>query len=185
MWPRNQWIQGNWHNEKWWDNEVFSSWCQKMKKNERVFFDFRSDGKIEIVRWNDNSVVLIGSNAYSVQPIRRAKWRIKGKGKQNIQQPAAIAPNNRGMGGVGLLDQALSDSRPVICGKKWYWPLVINATNIAFVYSWWLYLIVSGKTISQKDFRRLIVSIMIRQSKKLGKQTILVQQRLRKWLMMG
>ena len=44
-----------------------------MKKNERVFFDFRSDGKIEIVRWNDNSVVLIGSNAYSVQPIRRAK----------------------------------------------------------------------------------------------------------------
>ena len=44
-----------------------------MKKNERGFFDIRSDGKIKIVRWNDNYVVLIGSNAYSAQPIRRAK----------------------------------------------------------------------------------------------------------------
>ena len=44
----------------------------------------------------------------------------KKKGKQNIQQPAAIAANDRGIGGVGLLDQAISDSRPVICGKKWY-----------------------------------------------------------------
>ena len=26
--------------------------------------------------------------------------------------------------------------RPVIRGKKWYWPLVINALNIGFVYSW-------------------------------------------------
>ena len=46
-----------------------------MSKNEekRKGIDARSDGKIKIVRWNDNSVVLIGSNAYSVQPIRRAK----------------------------------------------------------------------------------------------------------------
>ena len=44
-----------------------------MKKNERGSFDFRSDGNIEIVRWNDNSVVTIGSNAYGVQPIGSAK----------------------------------------------------------------------------------------------------------------
>ena len=30
---------------------------KKMNKNERGSFDFRSDGNIEIVRWNDNSVV--------------------------------------------------------------------------------------------------------------------------------
>ena len=44
-----------------------------MKKNERGSFDFRSDDNIEIVRWDDNSVVTIGSNAYGVQPIGCAK----------------------------------------------------------------------------------------------------------------
>ena len=103
---------------------------KKMNKNERGSFDFRSDGNIEIVRWNDNSVVTIGSNAYGVQPIGSAKRWIKGKGKQNIQQPAVIAVYNREMGGVDLLDRTLSDLRPVISGKKWYWPLVVNAINM-------------------------------------------------------
>ena len=136
-----------------------------MKKNERGSFDFRSDGNIEIVRWSDSSAVTIGSNAYGVQPIGSAKRWIKGKGKQNIQQPAVIAAYSRGMGGVDLLDRALSDLRPVIHGKKWCWPLVINAINIAFGYSWRLYRIVSDETIPQKDFRQHIVGIMIRQSK--------------------
>ena len=90
----------------------------KMKKNERGSFDFR--GETEIVRWNDNFIVTIGSNAYGVQPIGSAKRWIKGKGKQNIQQPFVIAAYNRGIGGVDLLDHALSDLRPVIHGKKWY-----------------------------------------------------------------
>ena len=68
------------------------------------------------------------------------------------------------MGGVDLLDSALSDLRPVIRGKKWYWPLIINAINIAFVYSWRIYRIISGEVFSQKDFRRRVVSIMIRRS---------------------
>ena len=69
------------------------------------------------------------------------------------------------MGGADLLNCALSSLRLVIRGEKWYWPLVTNAINIAFVYYWRLYCIVSGKTIPQKDFRRHIVGIMIRQSK--------------------
>ena len=51
------------------------------------------------------------------------------------------------MGGVDLCDRALFYLRPVIHGEKWYWPLVINAINIAFVYSLWLYRIVFGETI--------------------------------------
>ena len=35
-----------------------------MKKRERGSYDFRSTSNLEIVRWNDNSVVTIGSNAY-------------------------------------------------------------------------------------------------------------------------
>ena len=53
-----------------------------------------------------------------------------------------IAAYNRVMGGVALLDRAWSNLRPVICGKDWYWPLLINAINIAFLYSWRLYCIV-------------------------------------------
>ena len=69
------------------------------------------------------------------------------------------------MGGFDLLNRTLSNLRRVIRGKKWYWPLVINVINIAFVYSWQLYRIVPGETILQKSFRRHILGIMIRQSK--------------------
>ena len=78
---------------------------------------------------------------------------------------SVIAAYNRGMSGVDLLDRTLFDSRPVICGKEWYWPLVMNAINIAFLYSWRLYRIISGETIPQKDFRWHTVAIMITQSK--------------------
>ena len=137
---------------------------KKMKKNESRSFDFRNYGNIEIVRWNDNSAATTGSNAYGVQPVGSAKRWIKGKGKQNIQKPTVIAAYNRGMGGADLLDRALSNLRSVIRRKKWYWPLVINAINISFVYSWRLFRIVSGETIPQKDFRRQIVGTMIRHS---------------------
>ena len=135
-----------------------------MKKRERGSYDFRSASNLKIVRWNDNSVVTIGSNAYGVEPVGNAKRWIRGKGRGNITEPAVIAAYNRGMGGVDLLDRALSDLRPVIRGKKWYWPLIINAINIAFVYSWRIYRIISGEVFSQKDFRRRVVSIMIRRS---------------------
>ena len=46
---------------------------KKKKESERGYFYFRSDCNIEIVRWNDNSVVTVGSNAYCVQPIGSAK----------------------------------------------------------------------------------------------------------------
>ena len=145
-------------------------------------FNFKSDKNIEIVRWNDNSVVTIGSNAYGVQPIGSAKRWIKLKEKQSIQQSAVIAAYNRGIRGVDQLDRALSDLRPVIRGKKWYWPLAINAIRTGFVYSWRLYRIVSGDTIPLKDFRLHFVSIMIRQSKPCVSVLILVQQRFTKWL---
>ena len=66
-----------------------------MNKKERGSFNFRSDGNIEIVRWNANSVVTTGSNAYGVQPIVSAKRWVKGKEKQNIQQPTIIAAYNQ------------------------------------------------------------------------------------------
>ena len=67
-------------------------------------------------------------------------------------------------GGVYPLDRALSDLRPVIRGRKWYWPLIINAINIAFVYSWRIYRLIFGEVLSQQKLRRRVVSTMIRRS---------------------
>ena len=134
----------------------------EMKKSERGDFDYRSSGPIQIVRWNDNAVVTIASNAYGVQPVSQVKRWVKGKGRQNVQQPAIIGAYNGGMGGVDLLDRALSDYRPVIHGKKWYWPLIVNALNIGFVYCWCIYRIVTQENVLQKDFRRHVVGILVR-----------------------
>ena len=76
-----------------------------MNKEERDSFDYQSCGDIEIKRWNDNSVVILGSNAYGVEPfgITAERW-VKGKSRQNIKQPAIIAAYNKGMGGSDMLD---------------------------------------------------------------------------------
>ena len=59
------------------------------------------------------------------------------------------------------MDRALSDLRPQIQGKKWYWPLCINAINLLFVYSWRLYEIANNKKVEQREFRRDIVNILL------------------------
>ena len=66
-----------------------------------------------------------------------------------MNQPAVIAAYNQEMGGVDLLDHTLSDLRPVIRGKKWYWPLVINTLNITFVYSLRVFRIITGTNASK------------------------------------
>ena len=53
-----------------------------------------------------------------MHPIGSAMRWIKGKGKQNIEQPVIIAAYDQGMGGVDLLDHALSNLKPVIHRKK-------------------------------------------------------------------
>ena len=91
-----------------------------MKKMERGVHDHRSSAadKIEIIRWHDNSAVTVGSNAYGLLPLRNVKRWKKGQGHVNVDQPAVIANYNNGMGGVDLMDRALSDYRPNIHRKK-------------------------------------------------------------------
>ena len=63
-----------------------------------------------------------------------------------------------------MLDYALSDLIPVIRGRKWYWPLVINALNIAFGYSWRVFRIVSEEPLPQKIYCLQIVGILIQRA---------------------
>ena len=79
---------------------------------------YRSDRKIEIVRWNDSSVVTIGSNVYIIEPVGTVKRWVKDIKKSNVNQPSVIAAYNQGMGGNSSLNCALSDLTLVIQGKR-------------------------------------------------------------------
>ena len=46
---------------------------ERHEKKERGSSDFRSSGEIEIVPWNDNAVVTLGSNAFGVEPVGNVK----------------------------------------------------------------------------------------------------------------
>lgn len=48
-----------------------------MNKKERSSYDYRSDGVVKVVEWQDNYVVTLYSNVPSVEPLGRVKRRVK------------------------------------------------------------------------------------------------------------
>ena len=90
----------------------------EVKKKERGFYDYRWSGNISLERWNDNTVVILCSNAIGVHPIRKVKCWVRGKGQVNVSEPAMVGNYNSEMGGIDL-DRALSQYRPKFWGK-WY-----------------------------------------------------------------
>ena len=91
---------------------------KKMDRGEYQYFTSRD--QIELIQWNNNNVVTIGSNAVSVEPVENVKQWKRGKGSVNVLQPHAIKACKKCMGGIDLVDHALSDLRPKFNGKKWY-----------------------------------------------------------------
>lgn len=63
------------------------------------------------------------------------------------------------------MDRALSDCRPKIRVKKWYWPLLTNTINIITVFSWRVYQLSTNAETKQEDFRRSLVAVMLKQLK--------------------
>ena len=56
----------------------------EVKKKERGFYDYRLTGKTSVVRWNDNSVATLCSNAIGVPAIENVKRWVRGKGLVNV-----------------------------------------------------------------------------------------------------
>ena len=110
--------------------------AKDLKTAGRGKFDYRSDGKVYICKWNDNSVVSVASNWLGHLPLHQVRRRVKNVPDTQVTQPHLIHLYNKGMGGVDLMDRLLSSYRPMIRGKKWYWPLFINALNITIVAAW-------------------------------------------------
>ena len=138
---------------------------KQFKKEIRGSHDYRNDGSVEFVRWNDNSVVTIGSNHQSYTPLGKAKrYSRKDKKRIDISQPYMIKMYNEGMGGVYLLDRLLGSYRPQLRSKKWWWNLFSNGLNIALIASWRIHCEVHEKSqqLSHLEFLRSITQVLLR-----------------------
>ena len=60
---------------------------KEMKKSDRGTFNCCSDGMVYFCKWNDNSIVHIGSNFLSYLPIETVKRRVKSEPDARITQP--------------------------------------------------------------------------------------------------
>jgi len=99
-------------------------------------FDSVSDGCVYVMQWNDNSVLMMATNYLTHEPVPTAVHRVKGNSNITVKQPFIVRQYNASMGGVDLMDRLLSSYRPVIRGKKWWWPLFLNALNVSIVAAW-------------------------------------------------
>lgn len=69
------------------------------------------------------------------------------------------------MGGVDLHDNAVSNYRIAIRGKKWWWPLWTNAVNSTTVNAWKIHCLIAKaegtRPLSQIDFKAEIASNLL------------------------
>ena len=133
---------------------------KEMKKSDKETFDFCSDGVAYFCKRKDNSIVNIGSNFFSHLPIKTVKHQVKSKPDARITQPQLIKQYNNGMGGIDVIDQLLGSYRPMICGKKWYWPLIIHAINVSVVAAWQLHCAVAETPKNHLEFQSEIANCL-------------------------
>jgi len=86
------------------------------------------------VKWNDNSLVTVGTNYQSVEPIAAAKrWSTSLKQKISIPLPHLMAKYNKFIGGVDHLDWLVQKYRIGIRSKKRYFNLFTKCLGVALV----------------------------------------------------
>ena len=107
----------------------------KDAKKARRAYDYRSDGTIVCVKWNDSCPVMAADNFFGISPVQKAERTVKRKLKILIDQPFIIKTCNEGMGGVDTCDRLLSSYRPRLRSKKWWWNLFSNLLNLSVVAS--------------------------------------------------
>ena len=90
-----------------------------IEKKPRRSQDFKSNGKVLCMRWNDSKAVTVATNCFDVSPIHKVERWIKASGKKTISQRHAIKMYNFVIGGVDICDHLLSSYRPRIRSKKW------------------------------------------------------------------
>lgn len=92
----------------------------ELKRENRGSMSMATDPNRNLVvcKWNDNNIVIIGSNAVPVNPICNvSRYSQKLKKRVLIPQPSNIRSYNQNMGGVDRSDQNISLYRISIRGK--------------------------------------------------------------------
>ena len=143
-------------------NKEFQSSKEIKKKCNRGDFEHRCDGTVYVVKWYDNSIVCAASNKFTHEPVQTTSRRVKGQSNIAVKQPYIIRRYNEGMGGVDLMDRLLASYRPVIRGKKWWWPLFSNIINVSVVAAWRIHCALHGNEIDHLSFRRDIALCLLK-----------------------
>ena len=93
------------------------SFSKTARGTEEHFMD--GDDKFIVVRWNDNGVVTMASNAHGVNPMQRAtRFSARERKKIKIPMPTVVNMYNKYMGGVDRMDQNVACYRIGIRGKS-------------------------------------------------------------------
>ncbi|GBM26653.1 PiggyBac transposable element-derived protein 2 [Araneus ventricosus] len=133
----------------------------KEMKEFRGAFDYtynEINGIFDLV-WKDNQIVKMLSNHLDALPLGRGqRWSRTEKKHVLIPKPDAIANYNKNMGGVDKLDWNIQKYRTKIRGKKWYFPIFINAVDRVLVNADTIYCI-ANKELSLLNFRREFVRL--------------------------
>lgn len=129
-------------------------------------YSFDKTNKILIARWSDNKEVSIATNHQSIEPFAKARrYNKELKKKVDVDMPLVIAQYNRHMGGVDLHDNAVSNYRVAIRGKKWWWTLFTSGLNSSLVNAWKMHCVIAKhkheKPLPQKDFKVIVTSALL------------------------
>ena len=137
---------------------------QSVEKEKIGFFDYRSDDCVSIVQWKDNNIVYMGSNVCNIAPTKMLKRHSQRERKRiECAQSFCFYLYTQGMGGVDLLDRFISQYRPTIQGKKWYWPLFLNCVQMIIVATWRLHVAVQiSPRLDLLDFIRSVVAGLLK-----------------------
>ena len=132
------------------------------KKQPRGTFNFRSDGSVVCVKWNDNCPVTVASNYYDVYSIQKVERRVKNEQKKTVDQPFLIKMYNKGMGGVDVCNRLLSSYRPRLRSRKSWWNLFSHMLNLSVVAAYKFYNHVNSNGVSHIQFRREIARALVK-----------------------
>ena len=135
---------------------------KEWKKKSRGSYDFRSDGTVLCVKWQDNCVVSAASNYYGVSPIQTTERRVKMEKNKSVDQPFLLKMYNKGMGGVDVCDRLLSSYRPRLRSKKWWWNLFSHALNLSIVAAFKFYNEVNKSKVTHLEFRREVARALVK-----------------------
>ena len=92
-----------------------------MKKKGRGSVDFVSSNGVIVTQWYDRKLVTVASTKYATVPRDLVdRWSANKTSEIQIFRPFNVRMYNKGMGGVDLADQYLSNYRLGIKTMKWY-----------------------------------------------------------------